>query len=210
MVIPILRTENLTFRKIITYPDISLAKDKVHFIVGESGCGKSTLLKLFNNAISPDEGIIFYEGKVLEEWDPIVLRRRVSLVAQDSWLFPGSIRENFQEVHRLRDLPMPSDAELEDICRICRVVFPLDKDTFTLSGGERHRLFIALFLILNPPVLMLDEPTAALDEKNTHEVIGNIIRYCRVNGITLIVVSHDRNLMALYSENTITLEKGGN
>lgn len=206
---PLFRTKDLCFKGIIEYPDLELLRGQVHFIVGESGCGKSTLLKLFNHSISPDRGRIFYEGVPLDEWEPLVLRRQVSLVAQEAWLFPGSIRENFHEVHRLRELPIPVDLDLEDVCRLCRVNFPLDKDTATLSGGERHRLFLALFLILKPHVLMLDEPTAALDEKNTHEVIGNVIHFCKDHGIALIVVSHDRSLEDIYSENTIELMKGG-
>lgn len=207
MALPILRTEGLSFKGFIHYPDIGLAQGQVHFIVGESGCGKSTLLKLFNHSISPDHGTIYYQGKALEAWDPILLRQQVSLVAQEAWLFPGTIRENFTAVHNLRKLPEPSDSEMEAICRLCRVDFPLDKDTAMLSGGERHRLFIALFLILKPVVLMLDEPTAALDEKNTHEVIGNIIQYGKAHGMTLIVVSHDSSLQTLYSDYTVNLLK---
>lgn len=209
MASPILRTEALSFKGFITYPDMALSRGQVHFIVGESGCGKSTLLKLFNHVLSPDTGRVFFEDRPLEEWNPVLLRRRVSLVAQEAWVFPGTLRENFEAVHALRELPFPEDTELEEICRICRINFPLSQDTLTLSGGERHRLFMALYLILKPSVLMLDEPTAALDEKNTHEVIGNIIRYSKENGITLIVVSHDTGLLEPFSEHTIRLEKGG-
>lgn len=201
------KTQDVRFKNILRYPDLELVEGPVHFIMGESGCGKSTLLKLFNHALSPDTGQIYYDGIPLEQWAPLQLRRSVSLVSQETWLFPGSIRDNFHEVHRLRGLTPPEDSVLITFCDLCRVMFPLDHDTANLSGGERHRLYIALFLILNPKVILLDEPTAALDEKNTHEVIGNIIQYCRAHQISLIIVSHDGALAEKFSGSTLTLKK---
>ncbi len=199
---------NLTYKGILAWPDLVFESGAIHFIVGESGCGKSTLLKLLNHTLSPDTGQILADGRPLTAWDPLDLRRRISLVAQEAWLFPGTVRDNFREVYGLRGLPLPSDAELEGFCRLCRIDFPLDHDTAGFSGGERHRLFMALFLSLRPPVLMLDEPTAALDEAGARQVLSNIIGYCRECGMTALIVSHDRDLVALFSENTVELRRG--
>ncbi len=204
-----IRTEALVFKELIRYPNLTFESGAVHFIVGESGSGKSTLLKLLNNTVSPDSGRIFLDGRPIEEWDPILLRQKVSLVAQEAWVFPGTILENFQQFHSLRGIETPLEAEVEEICRLCRLEFPLDHEVSNLSGGERHRLFIALFLILKPDVLMLDEPTAALDEKNSWQVIGNVIAFCKTQGITLVVVSHDRAVARQFSEKTVELLKGG-
>ena len=204
-----IKTEALGFRELIRYPDLTFESGAVHFITGESGSGKSTLLKLLNNTVSQDHGQIILDNRPIEEWDPILLRQKVSLVAQEAWVFPGTILDNFQQFHSLRGLEGPSEIEVEEICQLCRLEFPLNHDVSNLSGGERHRLFIALFLILKPDVLMLDEPTAALDEKNTQQVIGNVIDFCKANGMTLLIVSHDLAVAREFSESTIELQKGG-
>lgn len=201
--------ENVSFKGIIRYPDITLESGKVHVITGESGCGKSTLLRLINNTLSPDTGSITVGGKTVAQWEPLALRQQVSLVAQESFTFPGTIMENFETVHRLRGIPTPEETVMAEMASLCRVKFPLDHRVENLSGGERHRLFIAMFLMLKPQVLMLDEPTAALDEKNTVQVISNIVQFCRQERITLLIVSHDREIAEQFSENTLELRRGG-
>jgi len=203
------RTEGLWFMNFIQYKDMEIPTGKVSFIVGESGCGKSTLLRLFNNALSPSAGKITYNSKELTQYDSLTLRREVALVSQDSWLFEGRVRNSFEETFRIRKEPIPDEAYIQEICETCGVDFSLEKDSATLSGGERHRVYIAMFLALKPKVLMLDEPTAALDEKNTFGVIERIIGFCRIHEIDLIIVSHDRTLMETFSEHTIELVKGG-
>lgn len=204
-----IEVEGLTYKGLLAWPDMVFESGVIHFIVGESGCGKSTLLKLLNHTLSPDTGQVRAAGKPLTEWDPLVIRRQIALVSQEAWLFPGTILDNFKEVYSLRALPLPAETELETYCRLCRVDFPLHQDTAGFSGGERHRLFMALFLSLNPQVLMLDEPTAALDEASARQVLSNITDYCKQHGMTALIVTHDRELESLFSENTVELRRGG-
>lgn len=209
MTTPLFQTQNLCFNHQIHYPDLTISQGKVTFIAGESGCGKSTLLKLFNGVLSPSAGVILYRGSPVDQWNPTGLRKEVSLVSQDSWLFPGTALQNFEELFRIRGLELPGPEFLQEICSICRVDTPLDQDTATFSGGERHRLYMALFLALKPKVLMLDEPTAALDERTTTAVIESVIGFCREQGIEVLVVSHDRSLLEQYGQYTVELTKGG-
>ena len=69
-----------------------------------------------------------------------------------------------------------------------------------MSGGERQRVYIGIFLSFNPKVLMLDEPTSALDDENSEIVIKNVLDYCKDQGITVIVVSHDKQLTDKFAE----------
>ena len=74
-----------------------------------------------------------------------------------------------------------------------------------MSGGEKQRLYIAIYLSFKPKVIMLDEPTSALDEENSHEVIKNILSFSKENKITSLIVSHDKELANAFADNTVVI-----
>lgn len=204
---PIIQTKHLSFGGFITYTDINIPSEQVTFITGESGSGKSTLLKLFNQTASKSSGDIFYNEKNIEDIHPLELRKKLLLLGQSTYLFDGSIRDNFVTYYKYLDLEIPSDEEIKKYMSIACCDFDLNLNTTLMSGGERHRVYIAIYLSLSPTVLMLDEPTAALDSENTFLVIQNIISFCKSKSITLIIVSHDAPLVTKFGENIITLER---
>ncbi len=204
----IIKTEALRFKDILTYPNIEIEKTKATFIKGESGCGKSTLLKLFNATLSPSHGEIFFNGENIEKLDTIKLRQDVLLACQVPFLFKTSIFENFVSYHNYRKNNPPSEAEAADYLRICKADFPLNKDAQIMSGGERQRVYIAIFLSLLPKVLMLDEPSSALNTEMGLEVIGNVLSFCKQKQITPIIVSHNDELTKSLAEDVVELKKG--
>lgn len=201
------QANNLICKSNLTYNSVKIQKGKVNFLVGESGCGKSTFLKLLNNSISPVSGELLYNGKSLEEYDPMDLRREISLVAQEPFLFDENILENFKSFYSLRQIPMPNEDYVRYITDLCSVNVPLDQNASTLSGGERQRVYISIFLSLTPRVILLDEPTSALDEKNSIKIMKNIVNFCKENTIDIVVVSHNKNIIEEFCENKIELVK---
>ncbi|WP_313339702.1 ABC transporter ATP-binding protein [Sedimentibacter sp.] len=201
----ILETKNLTFNGMISYSDIQIIKNKHNFIVGKSGTGKSTLLRLFNGTLSPSNGNIHFSGKDISEVDTIDLRHEILLISQSVFLFDTSIKENFKHFYEYRDLTPPTDEEIKYFLNLCSISFSLESNCTTMSGGERQRIYIAIFLSFKPKILMLDEPTSALDKQNSTNVIENVLSYCKDNDITVIIVSHDANITDKFSENTIII-----
>ncbi len=201
----ILETKNLSFNKMINYNDIQIIKNKANFIVGKSGTGKSTLLRLFNGTLSPSNGDVYYSGKSISEIDTINLRHEILLISQTVFLFDVSIKENFKQFYEFRDLTPPTEEEMKYFLNLCSINFSLDSNCTTMSGGERHRIYTAIFLSFKPKILMLDEPTSALDKHNSINVIENILAYCKDNDITVIIVSHDANITDKFSDNTIVI-----
>lgn len=198
---------SLNFNNMIFYPDTELPAGKIAFIAGKSGSGKSTLLKLMNASLSPAAGTICYRGRDIAELDTIILRQKISLVSQDVFLFDGTISENFRLFYRYRNMEPPANERMIFFLTLCRLEMPLDKEVMTMSGGERQRLYIAVFLSFSPDVLLLDEPTSALDHENAAAVLENLTGYCKKQKTELIIVSHDLRLIQSFSEHTLRLEK---
>ena len=203
----IISASQVVFQSMIRYPNIKIAKGKTTFIHGPSGCGKSTLLKLINGTTSPDSGEIFYKGNNIENIDTIDLRREILLVAQSVFLFTGTIEENFKKYYEYRDRDLPTKETMEKFLKICSAEFPLETRCETMSGGERQRVYIAIFLSFMPDVLMLDEPTSALDNTSSDIMMSNIKNFSKDNEMTTIVVSHYLTLAEKYGDDIIVLER---
>jgi putative ABC transport system ATP-binding protein len=157
-------------------------------IVGPSGSGKSTLLRLLNRLADPDAGSIAYRDRPLQDYDPLVLRREVSLVPQLPSLLEGTVESNLAYAADLAGKEL--DAER------CLGLAGLDagfaaRDVSKLSVGEQQRTMLARALAQEPDVLLLDEPTSALDHDARDAIEATLARLRRELDISLILVSHD-------------------
>ncbi len=204
------KTKKLIYKDFIFYEDIHIKKEKINFIKGESGCGKSTLLKLFNRTDNFSGGQIFYKGKNIIEYDSIELRKEVKLISQTTFLFSGTIKDNFNLFYNYCEYPALSVAQMECFLKITEANFPLNTICDNLSGGEKQRVYIAICLSMKSQIIMLDEPTSALDYNLSVKVLENIVSYVKKNKLTLIVISHDNKLVEIFAENTLNLTGGKN
>lgn len=199
----ILRFENVKF--IRQYDDFTINKNEIVFVVGKSGSGKSTLLKLINNTLQMKSGSIFYKDTNILNIKPVELRRNIMMTSQENFLFDMTIKENFHEFYKLRDLENLTDDEIVKFLKIADFDVDVNLDVEKLSGGEKQRVFLAIALSMRPAVLLLDEPTSALDRNTAFNMMKNIVDYCKHNDITLVVVSHARNLVDEFADKTIDL-----
>ena len=199
----ILRFENVKFIK--EYDDFTINKNEIVFVVGKSGSGKSTLLKLINNTLQMKSGSIFYKDTNILNIKPVELRKKIMMTSQENLLFDMTIKENFHEFYKLRDLENLTDDEIVKFLKIADFDVDVNLDVEKLSGGEKQRVFLAIALSMRPAVLLLDEPTSALDSNTAFNMMKNIVDYCKNNDITLVVVSHARNLVDEFADKTIDL-----
>lgn len=199
----ILRFENVKFIK--EYDDFTINKNEIVFVVGKSGSGKSTLLKLINNTLQMKSGSIFYKDTNILNIKPVELRRNIMMTSQENFLFDMTIKENFHEFYKLRDLENLTDDEIVKFLKIADFDVDVNLDVEKLSGGEKQRVFLAIALSMRPAVLLLDEPTSALDSNTAFNMMKNIVDYCKHNDITLVVVSHAINLVDEFADKTIDL-----
>jgi putative ABC transport system ATP-binding protein len=157
-------------------------------LLGPSGSGKSTMLRLLNRLADPDSGDVLYEGRDVREYDPLALRREVSLVPQLPALIDGTVHDNVAYGPRLAGRSFDA--------RSCLELAGLDpdfeeRDASKLSVGEQQRVMLARALALEPRVLLLDEPTSALDQAAREAVEGTLKRLRARTAISLVVVTHD-------------------
>jgi putative ABC transport system ATP-binding protein len=174
-------------------------------VVGPSGSGKSTLLRLLNRLADPEGGTVSYRDRPLLEYDPLVLRREVSLVPQLPALLEGTVESNLRYAAGL------AGAELDP--KRCLRLAGLDedfggRDVAKLSVGEQQRAMLARALAQRPRVLLLDEPTSALDQAARDEVEATLARLRRELEISLVVVSHDPEQARRLAERALRLEVG--
>lgn len=174
-------------------------------IVGPSGAGKSTLLRLLNRLADPDAGTIAYRDRPLAEYDPLELRRRVSLVPQLPALLEGTVASNLGYAAELAGIELDRDR--------CLVLAGLDpefaeRDVSRLSVGEQQRAMLARALAQRPEVLLLDEPTSALDHAARDAIEATLLELRRELGISLVLVSHDPEQARRLGDWVVRLEAG--
>lgn len=203
----LIKTENLSFENFLHYPDICIAPHTVTFVSGRSGCGKSTLFKLLNGSVSPSQGSIFYQDMPIAAMDKISLRRKILLAKQIPYLFRGTILDNYKTFHAYHESPCPDNEAILSFLKLCCIPADINASCDTMSGGEQQRVFLSIALSLSPEVLLLDEPTASLNQELAHQLLVNIIAFTKQHKINLLVISHDMTLQAAYAENVIDLER---
>jgi len=155
-------------------------------VVGPSGAGKSTLLRILNFLESPSAGTIRYKDHLAP---PLELTRQITTVFQHPILLHRSVRENVEYGLRLRD--QRDDKQVDEIiARVGLAAFAASAAD-SLSGGERQRIALARALVLNPEVLLLDEPTANLDPYNVSMIESIICEENEQRGTTILLVTHN-------------------
>jgi putative ABC transport system ATP-binding protein len=174
-------------------------------LLGPSGCGKSTLLRLLNRLADPRSGRVSYEGRDVREYDPLALRREVSLVPQLPALVDGTVHDNVAYGPRLagRSFDARSCLELAGLDPAFE-----DRDAAKLSVGEQQRVMLARALALEPRVLLLDEPTAALDQA-ARDAVERTLKHLRSRtAISLVVVTHDVEQARRLAEYVVRIASG--
>jgi ABC-type multidrug transport system ATPase subunit len=163
-----------------------VARGETLGVIGPNGAGKTTLLKVLLGLVRADTGTVAVDGTDLAD-DPVGLRRRIGYVPQyDGFEERSTGREALGFLARLRGVPT---AEVEVHAGTVGVAAQLDRPVGVLSGGQRQRLSVAAALLGDPPVLLLDEPTASLDPRATAS-FRKLVGRMAAEGRTVMLCSH--------------------
>ena len=187
---------------------ISFREHEFVSILGQSGCGKTTMLNIIGGLDRYTDGDLIIGGRSTKEfkdkdWDSY-RNHKIGFIFQAYNLIPTlTCKENI-ELPSLYSRTGPQDIDL--LSGILNISHLLDKKTAYLSGGEKQRVAIARALVLNPSLIIADEPTGNLDEVNTKEVL-NILKNENEKGRAIIVITHDMKV-ALNAKRRYRLEEG--
>ena len=192
--------------------NLDIMSSEFVFLTGSSGAGKSTLMKLLYREEVPSSGTVMIGNiniaKLPNDKVPNI-RRCMGIVFQDYKLLPNiSVYDNIALV--IRTLGMRSREIQDRVKGALKVVGLLNKmnaKPSELSGGEQQRVSIARAIVNGPPLLLADEPTGNLDPKNSMEIM-QILEQINEKGITVIVSTHDRDIVDYFRKRVITLENG--
>ena len=176
-------------------------------LVGPSGSGKSSLLRLINRLDEPTGGRVLLDGRDYREIAPRELRRRVGMVMQRPYLFPGTVADNVRFGPAQRGLTV-SDAEVDGLLARVDLAGFGARGVDRLSGGEAQRVSIARALANGPEALLLDEPTSALDEGRVEFVERLVGEMVRERGLVCLMVTHDREQARRMADRVLRMADG--
>ncbi len=206
-----LATEDLSFTvdatTIVRNVDLSVATGETLTVIGPSGAGKSTLLRLLCRLDEPTAGTVYLDGVDYRTLDPTTLRTRVGMVPQDPALRDGTVRENVTIGLRLRGESV-DPGRVESFLKRVDLGGYADRGVADLSGGEAQRVAIARTLIVDPEVLLLDEPTASLDPEAQTGIEALLTELLATSDRTAVLVTHDQAQVDRIADRVIRFADG--
>jgi molybdopterin-binding protein len=180
-------------KTILDIPELTVAAGEVLAVIGPNGAGKSTLLRVMGLLQAPTAGSVRFQGERVSPADGLAIRRRMASVFQDPLLTDATVWDNvtlglgFRGVDRDRAAPRVGEwLEQLGIAHLAR------RQARTLSGGEAQRTALARALVLDPELLLLDEPFSALDQPTRESLIEDMARILHRRRTTAVLVTHDR------------------
>jgi putative ABC transport system ATP-binding protein len=186
---------------------LNIERAEVLAVLGPSGAGKSTFLRLLNRLDEPTRGTVLFDGTDYLTVNPRDLRRRIGMVMQRAFLFPGTIADNVRFGPKQAGKVL-SDQSVEDLLAQVGLSGFGDRNALTLSGGEAQRVAITRALANEPDILLLDEPTSALDEVAKLGVESLLESLIRQRNLTCVWVTHDAAQAARMADKVLLLEAG--
>ncbi len=207
----ILRTEHLSriADGVAIVNDVSLEvfRGELLGIVGASGSGKSSLLRLLNRLDEPTGGTVYLDGTDYKNLLPRELRRRLGMVTQRPFLFPGDVASNLQFGPHQQGETLSSET-VDLLLQQVGLDGFAGRDVANLSGGEQQRVSLARALANQPEMLLLDEPTSALDEDAKLGVEQLIRELATATSATFVLVTHDREQARRICDRVGAMERG--
>lgn len=200
--------DKVKYKDILDITELEIKTNKVTCIVGESGSGKTTLLKLLNKLISPDSGEITYKKKPLKNIHSVELRRKVTMLPQAAAIFPGTIKDNLLIGLKFSEKPVVPEEKLNQVLKIVKLNKGLNDSAEKLSEGEKQRVALGRIILLEPDVLLLDEPSSALDEETEHLIIKALVEFAKKNNKSMIMVTHSKKVARDFSDEIVEIKEG--
>ncbi|NLW14691.1 MAG: ATP-binding cassette domain-containing protein [Erysipelothrix sp.] len=188
--------------------DLSIKKQAFFGIVGPSGVGKSTLLRIIAGLHTPDSGSVMINNKYLVNNDKKINKKEKLLITQDiGYIFQDFALFDNLTVWNNMKLVKNNKKDIESLLKRFDILDKKDSFPDNLSGGQKQRLAIARALLLSPKILLIDEATSSLDDKLTHEFMQYMQELNKMEGLTIVLITHETDLVDTYCTDKYTLSQ---
>jgi D-methionine transport system ATP-binding protein len=179
-------------------------------IVGASGAGKTSLLRLLNRLTTPNQGEIIVDEQLIERYEPVQLRRKVVLLLQESKLLGMKVIDALKYPLKLKQLPESEIlARVDALSNLLRIPPEwFNKSELQLSVGQRQLVAIARALIMQPQIILLDEPTSSLDIGTATHVLTVLKQLNQSQNLTIIMVNHQLELLNGFCDRLLFIDQG--
>lgn len=178
-------------------------------LTGPSGAGKTSFLRLLNRLQEPTSGQVRYQGKPLSKWPVTQLRRQIGLLPQTPVMFDGTVRDNCHWAQALHHLPLTPDDTLIPLMEQLRLSPNLlDQSASLLSGGEQQRVAWLRLWLSQPRIVLLDEPSSALDSTSALTLRLSLQTLTKEAGLTCLVITHQHDWLDDWASRHWTLSDG--
>ena len=205
----------VTGGEVVALDNISLKirKGDIFGIIGLSGAGKSTLIRCINRLDTPTEGKILIDGQNVPDMNKQQLRqmrRKVSMIFQQfNLLMQQTVAKNIAYPMECIGVPRAKiNARVKELLEVVGLESKAKAYPAQLSGGQQQRVGIARGMATNPPVLLCDEPTSALDASSTKQVMGLLQKLRDESGVTVVIITHEMEVVRDYCDSVTLLEHG--
>lgn len=191
--------------------EIDVATGSTTILIGPSGCGKSTLLRIINGLVRPDSGTVHIDGELLDDRSVTRMRHRMGYVIQEGGLFPHlTAGQNVALLPRFLGWNQDRiDARIQELLDLTDLdAQQMGKHPDHLSGGQRQRVGLMRALMLDPELLLLDEPLGALDPMIRADLQVDLRRIFRSVGKTVVMVTHDLAEAAYFADEIVLMQDG--
>lgn len=192
----IMTLENVSFKvkqqEILRNINFSVQAGDIITVTGPSGGGKSTLLKIMGHLLNPTSGVIRYNGKNINEYEPTEYRKEVSYFFQNAVLFDKTVRDNLAFPAEIRGDEFDEKRAIQGLETVQLSNTYLDKAINELSGGEKQRVALIRNLMYPPKVLLMDEVTSSLDADNREIVLSFVRQLNKEENVTILWITHNQ------------------
>ena len=179
-------------RDALKIDSLEIKRGETLAVVGPNGAGKSTFLLALANLLKPASGEIIFNNRSIKDWDDLEYRRKIAFVFQDPLLMDMSVQENIALGMKFRGMTKAeSHARVIKWSKALGVESLLKRRAGQLSGGEAHRVSLARAFVLNPDLLLMDEPFAAIDPPTRAQLLKDVAKVLLHDDRTTIFVTHN-------------------
>ncbi len=214
----IIETKNLSYsyngdKQALDQVNVTIQKGRMTAVLGGNGAGKSTLFLNLNGVLTPDSGKVIFDGKEVsyDKKGIVEMRKRVGIVFQDpnDQLFSSNVRKDvsFGAMNLGLDIAEVK-ARVEKAIEQTGIGEYIDSPTHALSFGQKKRVAIAGVLVMEPDVIILDEPTAGLDSKGASEILNLLSKIKDETGVSVILATHEMDIVPIYCDYAYVLDHG--